>query len=111
MGQSDMLLLELECKMKHQLLRPRTLVSYVREPYVYDAGNVRVTFDMQLRTGPACNSFLCPGALPLRILPQKAVILEVKYDAYLPQLIADALQESVLRMGAYSKYAACRQYE
>ena len=30
--------------MKTQQLRPRVLVSYVREPYIYDAGNVRVTF-------------------------------------------------------------------
>lgn len=35
---------ELYCKMNTQQLRPRVLVSYVREPYIYDAGNVRVTF-------------------------------------------------------------------
>lgn len=36
--------------MKTQQLRPRVLVSYVREPYVYAAGNVRVTFDSNIRT-------------------------------------------------------------
>lgn len=29
------------CKMKTQQLRPRVLVSYVREPYVYAAGSVK----------------------------------------------------------------------
>ena len=41
---------ELYCKMKTQQLRPRVLVSYVREPYIYRPGNVRVTFDSQIRT-------------------------------------------------------------
>lgn len=36
--------------MKSQQLRPRVLVSYKREPYVYAAGNVRVTFDSNIRT-------------------------------------------------------------
>ena len=44
------LIQELYCKMKTQQLRPRVLVSYVREPYIYDAGNVRVTFDSHIRT-------------------------------------------------------------
>lgn len=41
---------ELYCKMKTQQLRPRVLVSYTREPYIYNAGNVRVTFDFCVRT-------------------------------------------------------------
>lgn len=44
------LVLELYAKMHSQLLRPRVLVSYVREPYVYQTGNVRITFDSDIRT-------------------------------------------------------------
>ena len=54
---------ELCCKMKTQQLRPRVLVSYVREPYVYAAGNVRVTFDSNIRTSLFQREFL-NGALP-----------------------------------------------
>ena len=49
--------------MKTQQLRPRVLVSYVREPYVYAAGNVRVTFDSNIRTSLFQREFL-NGALP-----------------------------------------------
>ena len=42
---------ELYCKMRYQGLRPKTIVDYIREPYVYGPGNVRVTFDHDLRTG------------------------------------------------------------
>ena len=34
---------ELYAKMTYQQLRPRVLVSYTREPFIYPAGNVRVT--------------------------------------------------------------------
>lgn len=41
---------ELYGKMRSQMLRPRVLVSYIREPYIWKAGNVRVTFDSHIRT-------------------------------------------------------------
>ena len=49
---------ELYAKMHYQLLRPRVLVSYVREPYIYKAGNVRVTFDSHIRTTLYHRTFL-----------------------------------------------------
>lgn len=42
---------ELYGKMRTQLLRPKTIVDYTREPYIYPAGNVRVTLDYDIRTG------------------------------------------------------------
>lgn len=76
------------CKMKTQQLRPRVLVSYVREPYVYAAGNVRVTFDSNIRTSLFQREFL-NGALPDIIATDAPgdIILEVKYDAFLPEII------------------------
>ena len=47
---NDPLLRELYAKMQYQRLQPRVLVSYVREPYIYAPGNVRVTFDSNIRT-------------------------------------------------------------
>ena len=58
MASGNPLLQELCCKMKLQGLRPRTLVDYIREPFVYGPGNVRVTLDHQLRTGLRCVDFL-----------------------------------------------------
>lgn len=74
--------------MKTQQLRPRVLVSYVREPYVYAAGNVRVTFDSNIRTSLFQREFL-NGALPDIIATDTPgnIILEVKYDAFLPEVI------------------------
>lgn len=103
--------LELCFQMNSQLLRPRTIVTYLREPYVHDVGNVRVTFDMDIRTGLACTSFLDPNVITVPTDTSGHMIMEVKYDAFLPGHIMDMLQLGNARAGAHSKYAVCRQYE
>jgi hypothetical protein len=45
------LFLDVYRRMKTELLRPKVIVDYVREAYTYSFGNVRITFDKQLRTG------------------------------------------------------------
>ncbi len=102
---------ELYCKMKTQQLRPRVLVSYVREPYVYAAGNVRVTFDSHIRTSLFQRNF-ANGAVPDISAAESpgAAILEVKFDAFLPEIIRSLLQIGTLRQQAFSKYAACRRF-
>ena len=99
---------ELDFKMKSRLLRPRRVVSYTREPYIFAPGNVRVTFDMEIGGAPPAD-FFAPHPTPA--LRRDRMILEVKYDAFLPSVIADALQIGEIRIGAFSKYAACRAHE
>lgn len=101
---------ELYAKMKSQGLRPKTIVDYVREPYVFRPGNVRVTLDYDIRTGLSSVDFLNPNCptIPVKEAP---IILEVKWDHYLPDIIRDAIQLPDARTGAYSKYAACRMYD
>lgn len=99
---------ELYSKMRTQLLRPRTIVDYTREPYVYPPGNVRVTMDHGIRTGLDCTAFLEPCVtVPAGEAP---IILEVKWDAFLPEIIRDAIQLEGRRASAFSKYAQCRIY-
>lgn len=100
---------ELYQKMHTQLLRPRTIVDYIREPFVYAPGNVRVTIDTDIRTGLSRTDFLDPDCLTVPAGDAPA-ILEVKWDAYLPAVIQDAVQLPGRRAGAFSKYAACRVY-
>lgn len=100
---------ELADKMLTQGLRPRTIVDYVREPFVYGPGNVRVTLDYGLRTAPASAGFLDPECATIPA-PGAPVILEVKWDAFLPDIIRDAVQVPGVHSAAFSKYAACRAY-
>lgn len=99
---------ELYSKMTAQLLRPKTIVEYTREPYVYPAGNVRVTLDYNIRTGLRCTDFLRPCVtVPAGDAP---IILEVKWDAFLPSVIRGAVRLDGRRASSFSKYAQCRIY-
>ncbi|MBQ3391836.1 MAG: polyphosphate polymerase domain-containing protein [Lachnospiraceae bacterium] len=105
----DPLLKELYVKMRYQGLMPRTIVDYTREPFVFDAGNVRVTLDYDIRTSLHCRMFLDPKNVTIPAGDAPA-ILEVKWDAYLPSVIRDAVQLPGRRESAFSKYAQCRIY-
>lgn len=103
------LIQELYSKMMSQGLRPKTIVDYTREPFVYAAGNVRVTLDYDIRTGLGCTDFLNPECVTVAA-GESPIILEVKWDEYLPDIIRDVVQLDNRRVGAFSKYAACRIY-
>lgn len=84
-------------------LRPVVLVEYEREAFTYTPGNVRVTFDSKLQ-----------AALPyaherLAALPDSLVIMELKYDGFLPTVISGLLSGPELTQTAISKYVACRE--
>ncbi len=100
---------ELYCKMRYQGLRPKTIVDYTREPFIYRPGNVRVTFDYDIRTGLNCTDFLDPDCVTIPA-GDAPILLEVKWDAYLPSIIRDAVQTPGRRETAFSKYAQCRIY-
>ena len=106
---SDSLIRELHYKMTTQLLRPKTIVDYTREPYIFSAGNVRITLDYNIRTGLLCTDFLNPECVTIPA-GDAPIVLEVKWDAYLPDIIRDAIQLGSRRSCAFSKYAACRIY-
>jgi len=74
------LCLELYAKICYQQLRPKNIVDYRREAYVYPIGNVRVTLDYDIRTSQSIHDFLKSEPVPIPI--SGVYILEVKYDSF-----------------------------
>ena len=110
---SQPLVQELYAKMKLQRLKPKTVVDYTRRTFVHPLGNTRVTFDYDIRTGRfdtdildlTLPTFPCDSAEPAPVC-----ILEVKYDAFLPGFLQDALQLPNIRQTSYSKYEISRRF-
>ena len=100
---------ELYSKMLSQGLKPKTIVDYTREPFVFAPGNVRVTIDYNIRTGAFQTDFLNPETITLPA-GESPIILEVKWDEYLPDIIKDAVTIPGRRVTAFSKYEQCRIY-
>ena len=101
---------ELYLKMRTELVQPSVQVHYTREPYIYGPGNVRVTLDSNIRTGLMDTDFLDPAQARPRTQGDDFVLLEVKFDSYLPEIIRD-ITCCGCRPMSFSKFEACHSYD
>ena len=89
-------------------LRPVVVVAYERSAYVYKTGNVRVTFDRNVRATDKVELFGADELFCDRMLECPDVV-EVKYDEMLPGFIAQSLELGNMKHTSYSKYRRCRE--
>lgn len=104
------LLKKLTTQMMIRGLRPRVIVEYDREPYVYKTGNVRVTLDTNISSSNAIACFFDERIPKRPVMPTGQQLLEVKYDELLPDFVFNNLQLENLRRTAFSKYYMCRKF-
>ena len=101
-------------EMRTNLLHPVVSVDYLREAYLHPAEEVRITFDMQLRSGLNSVDMFNPYLPTVPPFDHDEIILEVKYNQVLPPYIANlltyALRDGACR-SAISKYVYCRRFE
>ncbi|MBP3367432.1 MAG: polyphosphate polymerase domain-containing protein [Treponema sp.] len=104
------LLKKLIMQMRLRALRPVVIVAYERAPFVYEAGNVRVTFDRNIRSSGRIGEFFDESAPFRPVLSAGTNMMEVKFDEFLPDFINEALQAGALQWTSFSKYYLCRKY-
>lgn len=104
------ILQRLSLLMRTQLMRPKVIVEYERIPYVYPLGNVRVTFDRNIRSSNDITGFLDKDIPKRPIMEAGRHVLEVKYDQFLPDFIAQQIQFEKMQMTSFSKYYLCMKY-
>lgn len=107
---TDEVLLGFYTRIRGEGLKAKVIVDYIREPFVFAPGNVRVTLDYNIRTGMSCTDFLNPDCMTVPV-KDSPCILEVKWDNYFPDVIRDVVQLDSRRSAAFSKYAASRMYD
>ena len=93
-----------------RLLRPKVIVEYDRVPFVYYDGNVRVTFDLHIRSSDSVESFLDKEIPSRLIMGNNQHLLEVKFDEYIPDFLYQTVQIEKLQQTTFSKYYMCRKY-
>ncbi len=89
-------------------LAPAVIVDYYREAFVCDEGNVRITFDTALNAGVNTADIFSDNIRSFPCYDAGMLLMEVKYDDYLPLYIKNALQAGSFTSTAFSKYVACR---
>lgn len=89
------------------VMRPRTIVDYERQPWILDAGTVRITFDRDVRA--AIGSYdIFDATLPgLPVLEPGKCVMEVKFTQFLPDFVREILPDRASEFTAVSKYVLC----
>ncbi len=93
----------LTCR-KTRGLMPKIIVQYEREPYIMDAGNVRVTFDRYISASTHIDRMFEKNACAFPVMPEGVHLLEVKWDDFLPDVIRNAINNDKLQYTSFSKY-------
>ena len=91
-----------------QGLRPRVIASYERKAFVYEPGNVRITFDRNVRAGGRVEEFGQKN-ISYEFLREYDKVLEVKYDEFIPDFLLQLLELGNMQQTAFSKYQMCRE--
>ena len=94
-----------ECRCHN--LRPRTIVDYEREPWILDAGTVRITFDQNVRAAVGSFDIFDPSLPCLSVIDPGRLVMEVKFTEFLPKFVQDILPPQRAEMTAVSKYVLC----
>lgn len=90
---------------------PKVIVGYDRRPYVYRAGNVRITFDTHIFSSPDMEGFFSRKLRRRPVLQTGQHLLEVKFDEFLPDWLQKTMQLQSMQRTAFSKYYLCRAYD
>lgn len=89
------------------VMRPRVIVDYDREPWILDAGTVRITFDMDVRAAVGGYDIFDSTLPALPALEPGKLVMEVKFTEFLPQIVRDMLPPAGSEFAAVSKFVLC----
>lgn len=89
--------------------QPVVIVDYIREAYIYEPGNVRITFDKRMSASVNTVDLFDPQLILEEVLLPEQTILEVKFDEFLPDVIRQLVQPEKFVRSAISKYVMCRE--
>lgn len=95
-------------RMRENLLKPVVITDYFREAYIYPVSDIRITFDKKISTVSGSLDvfdFDSHVEIPSELYGQ--VVLEVKFNNFLPDIIRDRLHVGASSQ-AVSKYVLCR---
>lgn len=111
LGSANQTMKEMYIAMKTRLLRPAVIVDYVREPFALNEGNVRITFDKCIQAGINSFDIFSRDVVVQNVLSPPMLVMEVKYDDFLPSIAKNLVQAHAHQRSAVSKYVMCRRHQ
>ena len=105
---NDLTLNKIYCEFIKYKYHPVVLVDYEREAYTWPINNIRITFDKNLSRNTINLNMFDQQIIKERILDQNLVIMEIKFEHYIPEWITDIFRSVSFVNSAISKYCISR---
>jgi len=105
---NNSLLNEFYFKLLFEGYKPACIIDYDRIPYVYSAGNVRITLDYNMAVSYDFENVFSEDLIKVPFIEENRALLEVKFNDFIPDYVRWLLQLNKLERISYSKYAIGR---
>ncbi len=105
---NNTILNKIYCDFKKNQFKPVAIIDYKREAFMDELNKIRVTFDQDLSRDE--NQLeLFNNVNTQNLLKEGQVIMEIKYNKYLPEIVRDLLSSIRSTRSAISKYCMGRE--
>lgn len=95
--------------LRSENLTPKVIVDYIREAYIGEESDLRITFDKQLSASTNSLDIFNTNLVTVEALDYPRLIMEVKFNEYLPSFVRQVLNLGSHNRSAISKYVICRE--
>lgn len=95
---------------KTRMFKPKVMVEYERDAFIFHHFNLRITIDNNLRSNNTCFDLFSRDFHSLPVVLEGKDILEIKYNTVLPDFIRSMIQLDSSERSAISKYALSRRF-
>ncbi len=95
-------------EVRNKMLRPKVIVDYYREAFILPYNDIRVTFDTQLSASGPFPDIFSKNRYSTPLPQYYSLILEIKYNNFLPGHIKSLLEHHNLTRLSVSKFLLCR---
>ncbi|WP_105616251.1 polyphosphate polymerase domain-containing protein [Vallitalea okinawensis] len=97
-------------QLNHRLIQPKVIIKYDREAFTHPLGDLRITFDQNVKTANTQTVIFDDDIHYISALEPNQVIVEVKFNGVLPDYIRNLIQTGNVMQASASKYIFSRKY-
>jgi len=97
-------------KFTEKLYKPKVIIDYTRDAFMFDFFNLRITFDKDLHSCNTDFDIFSDNVHTIPVILEGKQIMEIKYETALPEYIQKVLQIDAVERMAISKYTLGRRF-
>ncbi len=97
-------------KFTEKQYKPKVIIDYTRDAFMFDFFNLRITFDKDLHSCNTDFDIFSDNLHAIPVILEGKQIMEIKYETALPEYIQRMLQIDAVERMAISKYTLGRRF-